>query len=317
MKQKTSHKTQKKNKFRKNNYTIKQKQKIANKIYNLTEKDVLEDFNKLREIGCKYHKELSIIGNKVVNKYTLIERLNTKGKQNVNFYDLYQNREFFKSKPFVNKMLDYYKRHREGYNEAKIFFRISNLYYSAISIFKPLIAMKIYCMYNPTSVLDFTMGWGGRLVGACALDVSNYIGIDNNKNLREPYNKMTAFLNKHSKTNIELYFQDALSIDYSKLNYDLVLTSPPYYNIETYGTEHGSSENKTKEKWDSEFYVPIFDRTFKYLKNGGHYCLNIPKELYVNVAIKVLGKANTRLILPKSKRNNDEKYEEFIYIWQK
>ena len=58
-------------------------------------------------------------------------------------------------------------------------------------------------------------------------------------------------------------------------------------------------------------------REDKYLKNGGHYCLNIPKELYVNVAIKVLGKANTRLILPKSKRNNDEKYEEFIYIWQK
>ena len=25
------------------------------------------------------------------------------------------------------------------------------------------------------------MGWGGRLVGACALGIQNYIGIDNNK----------------------------------------------------------------------------------------------------------------------------------------
>ena len=75
--------TQKNQKFKKNNYTQKQKQKLADKIYNLSEKDVFEDFNKLREIGCNYHKELSQIGNKVVNKYTLLERLNTKGTKNV------------------------------------------------------------------------------------------------------------------------------------------------------------------------------------------------------------------------------------------
>lgn len=310
-------KTKKIHNFKKNNYTKKQKQKLADKIYKLTEKDVLEDFNKLREIGCQYHKELSIIGNKVVNKYTLVERLNTKGKQNVTFYDLYYNRNYFKNKPFVKKMLDFYKKNREGYNDAKIFFRISNLYFSAISIFKPLIAMKIYCLYKPTSILDFTMGWGGRLVGASALDIPNYIGIDNNINLREPYNKMTDFLKKNSKTNIELYFQDALSIDYSKLNYDMVLTSPPYYNIETYGILHENQKNKTKEQWEKEFYIPLFERTFKYLKKGGQYCLNIPKEVYQNVAIKVLGKASNRLVLPKSKRTNTEKYEEFIYVWEK
>ena len=308
--------TQKKYKFKKNNFTRKQKQKLADKIYNLTEKDVLEDFNKLREIGCNYHKEFSQIGNKVVNKYTLVERLNAMGSKNINFYDLYYNRNYFKNKPFVKKMVDYYKKNRVGYNEARVFFRISNLYFSAISIFKPLIAMKIYCIYKPTSILDFTMGWGGRLVGACALDIPNYIGIDSNSNLREPYNKMTEFLKKYSKTNVNLYFQDALTVDYSKLNYDLVLTSPPYYNIEKYGT-HGNDKNKTKEQWEKEFYIPIFERTFKYLKKGGYYCLNIPKEVYNNVARKTLGKPHTKILLPKVKRFTDEKYEEFIYIWKK
>lgn len=307
------HKTQKNYRFKKNNYTKKQKQKIAHKIYNLTERDVIEDFNKLREIGCNYHKELSQIGNKVVNKYTLIERLNAMGKQNINFYDLYYNRNYFKNKLFVKKMFDFYQKNRENYHDAKIFFRISNLYYSAISIFKPLIAMGIYCKYNPTSILDFTMGWGGRMVGACALDIPKYIGIDNNLNLREPYKQMTTFLQKHSKTKIELYFQDALTIDYSKLDYDMVLTSPPYYNTEMYGF----NEKKTKEQWEKEFYQPIFERTFKYLKKGGYYCLNIPKNLYKNVAKKVLGKNITKMLLPKSKRNDNEKYEEFIYIWKK
>jgi hypothetical protein len=305
-------KTKKNYKFKKNNYTRKQKQKISNKIYELTEENVLDDFNKLREIGCKMHKELSMVGNKVVNKYTLIERLNVKGKQNINFYDLYYNKNYFKNKPFVKKMVEFYKKHRENYSEAKVFFRISNLYYSSISIFKPLIAMKIYCLFKPNSVLDFTMGWGGRLVGACALDIPNYIGIDNNLNLKEPYNEMTTFLNKHSKTNIELLFKDALEIDYTKLNYDLVLTSPPYYNIENYG------ENKrSKIEWEKDFYIPIIERTFKSLKKNGHYCLNIPQELYKNVVIKILGKATKKIILPKSKRIKEETYKEFIYIWEK
>ena len=39
--------TKKNLKFKKNNYTKKQKQKLASKIYNLTEKDVFEDFTTL------------------------------------------------------------------------------------------------------------------------------------------------------------------------------------------------------------------------------------------------------------------------------
>jgi len=302
--------------YKKNNYTRKQKQQISDKIYDLTDKDVLDDYNKLCEIGCNYHTELSNYGTKVVNKYTLIERLNTTGKQNVNFYDLYKNKEYFKNKPYVKKIIRFYKKNRKNYDETKVFFRLSNLYFSAVSIFKPLIAMRIYCTFKPRSILDFTMGWGGRLVGACALNISKYIGIDNNASLKIPYDNMCKFLKKHSKTDIELYFKNALDIDYSKLDYDLVLTSPPYYNIEIYG-ESPSSQVKTKEEWNRDFYIPIFERTFKYLKKGGHYCLNIPIEIYDNVAIKVLGKAAKKIPLLKYKRSFTKDYNEYIYIWEK
>ena len=57
--------------------------------------------------------------------------------------------------------------------------------------------MQIYNMYKPQSVLDFTMGWGGRLIGACAYNVPMYIGIDANKNLIEPYKKMIDDLATH------------------------------------------------------------------------------------------------------------------------
>jgi len=253
-----------------------------------------------------------VIGNKVVNKFSVMERLNTIGNKKITFYDFWKNKSAYKKKLYVKNAFTYIKNNQPRSIE-KIMYRIFNLYFSAISIFKPLIAMDVYCRYNPKCVLDYTMGWGGRLVGACALNVIKYIGVDNNTNLKTPYNKLSSFLKKHSTTDIQLFFQDALTMDYSKLDYDLVLTSPPYYNIETYGKQKQIS----KDQWNNDFYIPIFEKTFKYLKKGGYYCLNIPIEVYETCAIKVLGKSHTKIPLPKVKRTAEEKYHEFIYVWYK
>lgn len=310
----TTNPKSKKQSLQKNNYTRKQKERLANQVYNLTDADVLADFTKLVEIGCKQHAALSTVGNDVVNKYTAVERLNTCGYQNISFYDVWFNKNRLKREKYVKKLLEFYKKNRKGYPEIKVMFRLSNLYFSSVSIFKPLIAMDVYCRFQPKCVLDFTMGWGGRLVGACALNVPKYIGIDSNRNLKTPYNKMCKFLNKHSTTDIELYFQDALTVDYSKLDYDLVLTSPPYYNIELY---NGANNQKTKEEWDEQFYKPIFEKTYKHLNSGGHYCLNIPEEVFTTVAVKVLGKHRAKIPLPKAQRSAGEKYHEYIYVWDK
>lgn len=306
-------KSKKVGQYIKNNYTLKQKRNIAQKILDIREKDIETDFINLKDIGCEKKKALSQIGNDVVNYFTFVERLNTIGNKKINFYDVWRNKNALAKKKYINNIVSFYKNRKTKYPEPKVWYRISNLYFSAISIFKPQIAMDIYCLYNPTTILDFTMGWGGRLVGACALNIPKYIGIDMNSNLKTPYTKMSHFLQKHSTTKIELYFQDALTVDYSKLNYDLVLTSPPYYNIETYG----DNVEKTKEEWDNSFYIPIFEKTFQHLKPGGHYCINIPKEVYENVAIKILGNPFTKIPLPKSKRTSSEKYNEFIYVWKK
>lgn len=309
----------KKHKLIKNTYTRKEKKKIANKVLHLTEKEVLIDFKKLQEIGCLKHKLLSNVGNNVVNKYTFVERLNTVTLKNVNFYDIWKNKPILRKKPFIQKLLKHYENRKTKYSEPKMWFRISNLYYSAVSIFKPIIAMDIYCRYQPKCILDFTMGWGGRLVGACALNIPKYIGIDNNMQLKIPYNHLNTFLNKHSDTEIQLLFEDALTVDYSKLDYDCVLTSPPYYNIEIYG-DNGEKKKESlkelKERWNKDFYSPLFEKTFKYLKKEGHYCINISNEIFENVAVKILGKPAQKIPMPKTNRSFN-KYKEFIYVWKK
>ena len=115
------------------------------------------------------------------------------------------------------------------------------------------------------------MGWGGRMVGACALDLPKYIGVDANRKLRPLLQSMAAFLRERSATEIELYFQDARTLNYGEIEYDMIFTSPPYYNLEKYtGVRTWSSKNE----WDEEFYWPIFYLAYKGLMPGGHFCVN-------------------------------------------
>jgi hypothetical protein len=291
------------------------KKKISSHLFNYSKEQVDMDYRKLKNITCKGLKRyspLAVVGSKFVNHYTGMERLETKGKQGISFYDFWNNRKKHKRDKRINNMLKFYKTYRD-LTEIQEWKAIFNLYFSAITMFRPITAMDLYCRYKPSAVLDFTMGWGGRLVAAAALNIPEYIGIDLNKELKEPYAKMVADLKGLTETKFRLFFKDALKVDYSKLKYDMVLTSPPYYNIELYT----GTVKKEKEKWNEDFYRPLILMTWTHLQSGGHYCLNIPKEIYETVCLPILGKADTSISLQKHSRKSNEKYKEFIYVWNK
>jgi hypothetical protein len=294
------------------------KARISKQIKRVSSTDAETDFLKLKEIGLSASlvSSRSRVGNNVVDFFTFKERLNTKGKYNMNYYEFITNLEEFKKKKFINNMLTYYrdvKNKNKTKNEYIVLKEVYNICISAINIFRPLVAMQIYVKYNPVTVLDFTCGWGGRFVGACALNVPNYIGIDINTNLKTPYSEMIEFLSLHSQTNARVFVEDAVLFDYSGIEYDMVLTSPPYYFLEKYS--NNSCYGNSKEEMNKYFYIPLFSNTFKHLKSGGHYCLNINKEIYDSVCVPVLGIAQETIELKKSKRQND--YGEFIYVWYK
>ena len=302
-------------------YSDVEKETISNSIKPISLKNATEDFNKLKLLSDNFVKDpFNIsprcrIGNNIVDFFTFTERLNTKGKYDVNFFEFISNIDEFKKKKFISNMLKYYedvKNKNKTKNNYIVLKEVYNICISAINIFRPLVAMEIYVKYKPNSVLDFTCGWGGRLVGACALNIPNYIGIDINTNLLNPYLKMKSFFNNISETNVDIFFENAVDFDYSKITYDMVLTSPPYYFLEKYSNnECYASKTEMKNK----FYIPVFSNTYKYLKTGGHYCLNINKEIYEDICVDLLGVANDFIPLKKSKMQNN--YEEFIYVWYK
>jgi hypothetical protein len=298
-------------------YSIKEKREIVQEINPITDLEVEEEYEKLKNLKCKGAIAAAAgvkTGNDIVDKYTLIERLHTKGHTGIDFYTFWYNRDYFKKIDYVKNMLKYYDS--RNISQIRKWKYIFNLYFSSISIFRPVMAMEIYCKYSPKiAILDPTMGWGGRLVGACALDLPKYIGIDSNRNLEKPYKGLCAFLQDKTTCEIDVRFQDALDVDYSKIKYDMVFTSPPYYNIEIYR----NTREKTKEKWNTEFYRPLFSETWKHMSSPGTYCLNIPEEIYEENCIPILGKAHKKILLKKQKRTKSaaDKYKEYIYVWQK
>ena len=297
-----------------------EKQAIVQRLNPVSLEKATSEYQKLQSIGCSKVRKLSsrtTLGNNIVDAFTLIERLHTKGHQGISFYEFWKNRKLYSQKNYVKNMLTFYKS--RDIDEIRKYKYIYNLYFSSIAVFRPLMAMEIYCRVKAKRVLDFTMGWGGRLVGACALGLDAYYGIDVNTHLKKPYQDMVSMLKStpDHKTAIELFFKDALTIDYSTMDYDTVLTSPPYYNLEKYRKNRNDKNYETQKEWNEKFYKPIFQKTYDGLQKNGHYCLNVPENIYQEACLPILGKYTSKVALKKGERNLNGNYKEYIYIWRK
>jgi len=306
-----------------NEYHIKcnKKMDICKKIKPITPDDIKTEFLLLKEYIGKECSDRCRIGNNIVDYFTFYERLHTKGKYNVDFYEFVDRIEEFKQKKFIRNMLHYYetvKNKNNTKNQYVVYKEVYNICISAINIFRPLVAMDVYYRFKPKCVLDPCAGWGGRLIGAAALNVPKYVGFEINKQLENPYKEMCDFLsnscnkNTTSKMEIEMFFEDVITTQNLPQFYDMVFTSPPYYFLEKYP---GNKEYKNKQDMNEHFYRPMIERTFQGLLSEGHFILNINQEIYNNVCIEILGEASEKIPLKKSKRQND--YTEFLYVWTK
>jgi 16S rRNA G966 N2-methylase RsmD len=298
-------------------HTNEEKAFIANKIKNITIEDVDKEMNQLIEIGKDAHtiSPRSRIGNNVVDYFTFVQRLETKGKYDISFYEFVENIEEFKKKQFIQTMLKYYKdvkNKNTTKNEYIVLKEVYNICISAINIMRPLNCMEIYAKYNAKRVLNFCAGWGGSAVAAAALKLDAFYGVEINHALIEPYNNMLPYLNSKSGTFFNMKFCDALEVDYDNYVYDTVFSSPPYYFIEKYAN---NVKYKTKKEMDEKFYKPLFSKTYNGLQKGGYYIINVCKEVYENVLKGLFGEAYEVFPLKKSKRQNN--YTEMVYVWHK
>jgi hypothetical protein len=203
-------------------------------------------------------------------------------------------------------------------------YSVFQLYYGTINQFRPSEAKRMYCKFQPKhGVLDFSAGWGGRCLGAMAYGVP-YIGIDANVNMRPAYEQMIKTVDPNA--DVKLFFQPSETVDFSKFNYDLVFTSPPYFMLEEYEKmpQYGSEEGFLEK-----FFRPVVAAAWKNLKSPGHMALNMPKAMYDAVK-KDMSPLWKRLQLPVASRHPSNasagrsigekdvgQRSEGIYVWKK
>lgn len=293
---------------------------IASQIKNISYEDALNDYKKLRDIDYVKINPNSCIGNKAIDYFFFHHRLATKGPKGISFLDFIENKQLTQ-KNYIIKTVEYHKKKNKKQtpnDTIKFLYHVFQLYYGSINNFKPMTAKYIYCKYKPNTILDFSAGWGGRLLSAMASNI-NYIGYDTNVSLVNAYNEML----KVYKTNgtAKIIFADSASVDYSNLMYNMVFTSPPYYKNKLLETYENMPEYKSKDDFLNNFLYPVVKKTYTYLQLGGAYILNIPIHMY-NDLIPILGEANEKIPLKITHRikmveDNENLYKEYMYVWIK
>jgi len=208
---------------------------------------------------------------------------------------------------------------------------VLHLRVGSINQFKPRVAACLYDYFKPTSVLDFCAGWGDRCVAAMAKGI-HYTGIDTNVELQTPYSNMITFytqlINKKECTvpTVKIHFQPSETFDFSTVSYDMVLTSPPYFDLEKY--EHMPSY-ETFEVWISSFLKVVVAKAWQHLRENGWLCLNLPSksdnrkhtkyDLFTPVQT-ILGEPTKKIhMMLQYRAQNKEQANncEYIYCWQK
>ena len=285
---------------------------ISKEIKDITLETVLQEWSLLKKITPEELSNLngrSRLGCNLIDYYFFKHRLETIGNKGINFYDFLEQIEYYKTKKYIQTLLTYCEKNNRYIDcDIKKYYYCYGLCFGRINAFKITNALQIYHKFKPTTILDPFCGFGGRLVAAMLQNI-NYIGIDLNSDLKPEYDTLREDMNKLSISPVEILFQDALTVDYSKYKYDMVFTSPPYENIEIY--KH--MKPKSIEEW-SQFYIELFQKLWTGLLTGGIYAININESIYRRILEPLFGKAFESILLKKSSKNG---YKEFIYIWKK
>lgn len=198
------------------------------------------------------------------------------------------------------------KLNRTGSLATRLF--EANRFNGAVVCFKASTAKYLYKKFGATKVLDPTAGWGGRMLGAWALDIE-YTGIDTNVSMIEAYEGMIEKLDSDKLTMI---FDNCLDVDFSTIDYDFVLTSPPYINLEVY-------ENMTPYESNKAFYVkfliPLLNKCLANIKNSGYVCFNISPQMYDDLIKNGFRVCDLEYDLLQQKRLGKDKQDK-IYCWK-
>ena len=143
------------------------------------------------------------------------------------------------------------------------------------TMYRPHVAKTVCSHFSQKTVLDPCCGWGGRMLGALAAG-KKYIGFEPNIETFVGLNKIASFLGMCNQ--VQIYNDGAENMSkYDFENVDLILTSPPYFNLEIYSESKYQSENmfSTYDEWRDQWLRIVIRKSLDNLNQNGYSAWNV------------------------------------------
>lgn len=184
-----------------------------------------------------------------------------------------------KLRSMIEKTVNWCIKHESGRMSVNRIRQLAKVYLckQAPSNFRPTVAKAIYDIYgNAGSVYDPCAGWGGRMLGFLASDCKEYVCCDPST---KTYNGLLKLAGTFAEEGKAMSLLCKCQEDYTpeKSHFDLVFTSPPYFDCEKYSDEPTQSYIRypTLTKWCAGFLEPLISNAYYALKDNGVFILNI------------------------------------------
>jgi len=151
----------------------------------------------------------------------------------------------------------------------------------SIQNFKPMNARAVWEYICPNfmgRVLDFSSGYGGRMLGAMTSNMRyHYTGIDPNTATFQGLDALGSLVNEVVGTSYEMYNTVSEEFDPEAGSYDAAFSSPPYFNLEIYTDEPTQCMNRytNMDAWFEHYVEPTLRMLHKGLDRDGIYAVNI------------------------------------------
>lgn len=144
------------------------------------------------------------------------------------------------------------------------------------SFYRPHFSKQITAMTGKAqgTLFDPCAGWGGRMLGTVA-NGWQYYACEPNVDTYQNLQRMINFIGTSSAHIANMPVED---FDISALGtVDVVLTSPPYFNLEIYTQDSNQSYNRhsTYQDWSQQWLQPLINRCLDVLATDGISAWNV------------------------------------------
>jgi SAM-dependent methyltransferase len=153
-------------------------------------------------------------------------------------------------------------------------------------LFKAAVVRQVYLRFCPEGlapadmrVLDFSAGWGDRMVAALSLG-ADYTGVDPSECMAPVYKRIARELGGGAAQARVLRkgFETATAADLPSNSFDVVFSSPPFFKLETYEAGNAAQSVRkfdTPGAWAEGFLRPVVRTSFRCLRRGAYFCVNL------------------------------------------